>query len=136
MNNSNNNIPTNQKNIIQTKETKTNASFDEKTENTNEIAIYKFRVNFDSIRKDIKRTFHDKEFKNIDGEEKISRILEALSYLIDEIGYVQGMNFIAGALLVLFQNEEEAFFVFYIFLKKYDMIHLYKKVKLRILQIK
>jgi len=136
LNNSNNNIPTNQKNIIQTKETKTNASFDEKTENTNEIAIYKFRVNFDSIRKDIKRTFHDKEFKNIDGEEKISRILEALSYLIDEIGYVQGMNFIAGALLVLFQNEEEAFFVFYIFLKKYDMIHLYKKVKLRILQIK
>lgn len=110
------------------KETKMSSSFDDNINNSKEIKIFKFRQNYDWIRKDIQRTFHDEEFKSIDGEEKISRILEAISFNIDEIGYVQGMNFIAGALLVLFKNEEEAFFVFYVFLKKYDLIHLYKKV--------
>ncbi len=110
------------------KETKMSSSFDDNFNNSKEIKIFKFRQNYDWIRKDIQRTFHDEEFKSIDGEEKLSRILEAISFILDEIGYVQGMNFIAGALLVLFKNEEEAFFVFYVFLKKYDLIHLYKKV--------
>jgi hypothetical protein len=40
------------------------------------------------------------------------------------------MNFIAGALLILTNSEDESFFIFYILLKKYDMIHLYKKVNI------
>lgn len=124
----NNIINTTPKTSYMDKETKMSLSFDDKFENSKEIKIFKFRQNYDWIRKDIQRTFHDEEFKKIDGEEKISRILEAISFIIDEIGYVQGMNFIAGALLVLFKNEEEAFFVFYVFLKRYDLIHLYKKV--------
>lgn len=109
-----------------------NLSSDEKSNNTEkEMKLFKFRQNYDWIRKDIKRTFHEKEFTAMDGEEKLSKILEALSFVLDEIGYVQGMNFIAGGLLLELKNEEEAFFVFYIFLKKYDLIHLYKKVNLQ-----
>jgi hypothetical protein len=124
----NNIVNTTPKTTYIDKETKMSSSFDDKFDNSKEIKIFKFRQNYDWIRKDIQRTFHDEEFKRIDGEEKLSRILEAISFFIDEIGYVQGMNFIAGALLVLFKNEEEVFFVFYVFLKKYDLIHLYKKV--------
>ena len=107
-----------------------NLSHDEKIEDSKEMKIFKFRQNYDWIKKDVKRTFHDENFKKIEGEKKLSRILESLSFILDEIGYVQGMNFIAGSLLLQFEKEEDAFFVFYIFLRKYDLIHLYKKVNI------
>ena len=39
------------------------------------------------------------------------RILNAIANHIPDIGYVQGMNFIAASLLLILSNEEDTFFM-------------------------
>lgn len=55
----------------------------------------------DEIQKDIMRTFPQLKFfkKNEEGFNKLSRLLHALSSY-KNLGYIQGMNFIAATVLV------------------------------------
>jgi len=71
---------------------------------------------FKSILADKGRTFSE-EFRNsplkAKFEEKLENVLLAISEYLPEIGYCQGMNFIAGFMLFLSDmNEEETFWVF------------------------
>ena len=53
------------------------------------------------IGKDITRTFQlsDPQMLKIEGQNELARVLNAFSKYDQSIGYVQGMNFIVGALL-------------------------------------
>ncbi|EAR89881.3 rab-GTPase-TBC domain protein (macronuclear) [Tetrahymena thermophila SB210] len=67
------------------------------------------------ILKDLNRTFSDMRFFQIydkhdkiyEGREKLFRVLRAYSHFDQEIGYTQGMNFIAASLLVHLNPDNE-----------------------------
>jgi len=44
-------------------------------------------------------------------ETMLIRILQAISNFMPDIGYVQGMNFIAASLLLILCSEEDTFFM-------------------------
>merc|ERR1712228_134432 len=58
----------------------------------------------DVIEKDLKRTFLGKE-SNLKYEQLLRRILVAFSNLVPQIGYTQGMNYIAGFILQQFFEQ-------------------------------
>ena len=76
------------------------------------------------IKKDLHRTFPNENFfssKFLIGQEKLSRLLTAISMNYPTIGYCQGMNFISGFILSLSGgNEIEAFYVFNKLIKNYQ----------------
>ncbi|KAL4466571.1 hypothetical protein ABPG73_015142 [Tetrahymena malaccensis] len=67
------------------------------------------------ILKDLNRTFSDMRFfqiydkhdKTYEGREKLLRVLRAYSHFDQEIGYTQGMNFIAASLLIHLNPDNE-----------------------------
>ncbi|CAD8086769.1 unnamed protein product [Paramecium sonneborni] len=66
----------------------------------------------EDITKDINRTFpsHD-HFKDYNqGQQQLFSILKALSMLNEDIGYVQGMNYIVGFSLIVSGGKEEEVF--------------------------
>lgn len=73
------------------------------------------KVWLQQIEKDLPRTFPDHSLmrdhgsKTTSGRCALRRILAAYSLHNPGVGYCQGMNFIAGCLL-LFMNEEDAFY--------------------------
>jgi len=58
------------------------------------------------IRRDIGRTFP--ECLGEESTEALFRVLRAISHRLEDIGYCQGMNFIAGVLLQVFQAQQGA----------------------------
>ncbi|ACI65640.1 predicted protein, partial [Phaeodactylum tricornutum CCAP 1055/1] len=66
----------------------------------------------ETIERDIHRTFprHSMFFERRGGQASLRRVLKAYSLYDREIGYCQGMNFIAGMFLTL-MTEEEAFWL-------------------------
>ena len=54
-------------------------------------------------------------------------ILMALAFIRPEIGYCQGMNFIAGALINLIENEEKCFWIFLCFIDNIELNLLFLK---------
>eukprot|EP00347_Sterkiella_histriomuscorum_P014107 403362144 len=68
------------------------------------------------IEKDIDRTYpNDVNFtKNHPNHQKMLRILRATAYHIPQVGYVQGFNFIVGALIKMINNEEQVFWMNFI----------------------
>ena len=93
-----------------------------------ENALKKMKVSFDEISRDVGRTFHNDRFTKGEGKVELRRLLEALSYYRPKIGYCQGMNFIAGALLCMLNSEEKAFWIFLILITNYDMENLFTRV--------
>ncbi|KDN45627.1 hypothetical protein RSAG8_04711, partial [Rhizoctonia solani AG-8 WAC10335] len=65
------------------------------------------------IEKDVVRTMPLNVFFGGDGVgvAKLRKVLQAYSWRNPEIGYCQGMNLIASTLLLVFSNEEDAFWV-------------------------
>lgn len=60
----------------------------------------------EEIKKDIDRTFHEHIFFHLkEGQKSLERVLKALSLVFKDVGYCQGMNFVA-AILVMHCNEE------------------------------
>lgn len=53
------------------------------------------------------------------------RILNAVSNHMPDLGYVQGMNFIAASLLLIICNEEDTFYLMVQILKKYKLKDMY-----------
>ena len=79
------------------------------------------------IARDLDRTFPECEFfkeKYGNGQRQLYKVLCNYSKYNQEIGYVQGMGFIA-ALLLTYMDEERAFFMLHSLMKKYQMDNLY-----------
>jgi hypothetical protein len=82
---------------------------------------------FEDISRDINRTFHVDRFLEKSGLQELTNVLEALSFINTEIGYCQGMNFIAGTLIYIFDSDEKAFWAFLALLKNYEISQLYTR---------
>ena len=57
----------------------------------------------------------------------LENILISLGFVRPEIGYCQGMNFIAGALINLIDDEEKCFWIFLTFIDNIQLNLLYLK---------
>merc|ERR1711957_1079103 len=64
-----------------------------------------------SIEIDIPRTFPESPCFSKDYQQQLLRVLHAYANLNREVGYCQGMNFVAGLLLRISRNEEESFWM-------------------------
>ncbi|KAI7864581.1 rab-GTPase-TBC domain-containing protein [Spinellus fusiger] len=74
-----------------------------------------------AIARDLPRTFSDHEyFQSKDGQEALFNVIKAYSLYDREVGYSQGVAFIAGPLL-LNMPEEEAFCVLVQLMSKYEL---------------
>ncbi|CAE6510143.1 unnamed protein product [Rhizoctonia solani] len=73
------------------------------------------------IEKDVVRTMPLNVFFGGDGVgvAKLRKVLQAYSWRNPEIGYCQGMNLIASTLLLVFSNEEDAFWVLTCIIEKF-----------------
>jgi hypothetical protein len=87
----------------------------------------KFSHVCDEINRDINRTFYTEKFVEGNGKKMLIDILTALAFIRPEIGYCQGMNFIAGALINCIDNEEKCFWIFLSFIDNIEMNLLYLK---------
>lgn len=57
-------------------------------------------------------------------------MLHAVGYVIPEVGYCQGMNFIASVLIGVLESEEAAFWIFLEMMVSKDMKSLFLPVSL------
>ena len=92
-----------------------------------EINDSKYKHVLDEIKRDVNRTFYTEKFKKGNGKLILINVLSALAFIRPEIGYCQGMNFIAGALIELIEEEEKIFWIFLSFIDNIDMNLLYLK---------
>ena len=81
----------------------------------------------EEIERDINRTFYTEKFKKGNGKKMLINVLSALAFIRPEIGYCQGMNFIAGALIELIDEEEKIFWIFLSFIDNIDLNLLFLK---------
>ncbi len=81
----------------------------------------------EEIGRDITRTFYTDKFVNGNGKEMIDNILTAIAFIRPEIGYCQGMNFIAGALVSYIDEEKINFYIFLTFIDDIELNLLYLK---------
>ena len=84
-----------------------------------------FAKTVEEISRDLGRTFHENKFTTPEFLSILERILCAISYIRPEIGYCQGMNFVAAALLELMDDEELSFWIFLNFLDDIELNSLY-----------
>ena len=87
----------------------------------------KFKKVCDEIGRDLHRTFYIKKFKTGNGRDMLKNVLTAVGFVRPEIGYCQGMNFVAGALVNLIDNEEKCFWIFLCFIDNIKLNLLYLK---------
>ena len=83
----------------------------------------------DSIARDVYRTFPGMDmFKEEDGygQRALLNLLRAYSAYDHDIGYCQGMGFIAGLLIAEIPSEEQAFWTFVQIMKKYSWRNMFK----------
>ena len=81
------------------------------------------------IDKDIDRTFPGHAaFETVKGQESLRRLLSAFSLHNPEVGYCQGLNFLAGFLLLL-MGEERAFWLLDILVNEILPQDYYSKLK-------
>ena len=85
----------------------------------------KFKKVCDEIGRDLHRTFYIEKFRTGNGRIMLKNVLTAVGFLRPEIGYCQGMNFIAGALVNLLDNEEKCFWIFLCFIDNIKLNLLY-----------
>ncbi|EAN30997.2 Rab-GTPase-TBC domain protein [Theileria parva strain Muguga] len=79
------------------------------------------------INIDVPRTFPELKVFNKDSQNQLHRILSAYGNYQPEIGYCQGMNFVAGLLLLVSGfNEKEAFVAFVGLMNEFKLLEFYK----------
>eukprot|EP00941_MAST-03F_sp_MAST-3F-sp1_P004179 g4179.t1 len=84
----------------------------------------------DQIERDVSRTFPAEPlFRNGNGQERLRHVLRAWAFHAPEKGYVQGMNFIAGYLILHTESDELAFLLLVRLLQgnKYGLVGLYEE---------
>ncbi|XP_014254338.1 growth hormone-regulated TBC protein 1-like [Cimex lectularius] len=74
----------------------------------------------ETIKTDLPRTFPDNIFFNVTNEhqQQLYRVLIAYGQHNPTVGYCQGMNYIAGLLLLVTKNEESTFWLLKVLLEK------------------
>ena len=80
------------------------------------------------IEKDLHRTFPDVEEFKISissGKNRLYNVLKAYSEYDPEVGYCQGMNYLAAMLLKYIDNEELAFFAFIKVMQEFSWREVY-----------
>eukprot|EP00917_Polyrhabdina_sp_WS-2016_P025171 GHVP01054242.1.p1 GENE.GHVP01054242.1~~GHVP01054242.1.p1 ORF type:complete len:375 (-),score=52.61 GHVP01054242.1:429-1553(-) len=78
------------------------------------------------ILRDVERTFPNNDFfANKIGQDNLLRVLRALSWNFPSIGYCQGMNFLAGVFLSLYEEEKATFRCMCGLLKSYQMEEMF-----------
>lgn len=70
--------------------------------------------------------------KSVEGQEELRRVLQAIAFALPDVGYCQGMNFIASVLIASL-TEELAFWIFLHLLIARDMKTLFLPVSLTFL---
>ncbi|ETB56911.1 hypothetical protein YYC_05272 [Plasmodium yoelii 17X] len=88
------------------------------------------------IEKDINRTFPNNPYfinRKEDMQNKLSNILKICSLYFKDIGYCQGMNYVAAILLLVFQNNLDAIRCFIALLKGFNLkgMFIYKFPQLK-----
>ncbi|SCN60862.1 GTPase-activating protein, putative [Plasmodium chabaudi adami] len=88
------------------------------------------------IEKDIDRTFPNNPYflnRKEDMQNKLSNILKICSLYFKDIGYCQGMNYVAAILLLVFQNNLDAIRCFIALLKGFNLkgMFIYKFPQLK-----
>jgi len=83
---------------------------------------------FEEIRKDLNRTHTGERVKTAEGQAELGRLLQAIAFAFKEIGYCQGMNFVASILLEVTADEAKSFLVFSYMLKTREMKFLFLPV--------
>ncbi|CBN76998.1 conserved unknown protein [Ectocarpus siliculosus] len=74
---------------------------------------------FVDIEKDLQRTL------GMTDVSPLRNVLRCTSTFVPDVGYVQGMNFVCRSVLQVFQDEEEAFWVFVGMLQRFRLRELY-----------
>ena len=59
----------------------------------------------DEISKDLARTRTSERVQTREGQEEMRRVLLAIAYCMPDVGYCQGMNFIASVLIAVTESE-------------------------------
>jgi len=81
----------------------------------------------ESIRRDLARTFPNVPLlKTSEGREQLFRVLRAAANDNPEVGYCQGMNFVAAGLLVVLREEEAAWETLQRLRKRLDLDELFR----------
>ena len=94
----------------------------------NVVQKFGSKKNVISIFKDISRTFtHHIYFTERygKGQENLFKVLKALSIEQEETGYVQGMGYMAG-ILMIYMDHEDAFFMLLSIMRDYDILDMYR----------
>jgi hypothetical protein len=83
-----------------------------------------------AIEKDVARTFPEHEYYtyhagHMSGQGYLQNVLRAYAALDPEVGYCQGLNFLAGCILLYCQDEQLAFQVLHALLIHHNMRVLY-----------
>lgn len=87
------------------------------------------------IDKDIHRTFPSlRRFAGPAGQDSLRRVLQAYAAYDPEVGYCQGMNFVAGLLLMYVEEEEAACAALVMLMQERGLRKLYG-VDMQLLQV-
>lgn len=69
--------------------------------------------------------------KSQEGQDELKRVLQAIAFALPDVGYCQGMNFIASTIISALKDQEElAFWIFMNLLITRDMKSLYLPVSI------
>lgn len=60
----------------------------------------------DEIGKDLARTRTSERIRTVEGQEEMRRVLLSIAFCMPDVGYCQGMNFIASVLISVTDSEE------------------------------
>ncbi|OMJ70048.1 hypothetical protein SteCoe_32067 [Stentor coeruleus] len=79
------------------------------------------------INRDLDRTFPGHElYRTIEGQQSLRNILRAYAFFDTEIGYCQGMGYIAG-IARMYMDEENTFWILVALMNNYDMRGMFKR---------
>lgn len=79
----------------------------------------------DEIAKDLARTRTSDRVRTVEGQEEMRRVLLAIAYCMPDVGYCQGMNFIASVLISVTESEAQGFIIFMFLLISKEMKPLF-----------
>ena len=82
----------------------------------------------DEISKDLARTRTSERVQTPEGQEEMRRVLLAIAYCMPDVGYCQGMNFIASVLIAVTESEAQGFIIFMFLLISKEMKPLFLPV--------
>jgi hypothetical protein len=79
------------------------------------------------IELDIHRTFPNRRSFDSQQQQRLLRVLNAYASLDTKVGYCQGMNYVAGLLLIISECEREAFDVLVCLMQRYGLAGFFQE---------